>query len=200
MVQLFFKPSQSPLSLPTVLFSSLSLPLELLISLWSTVFLFPSLSLSISRFASPMRPPLLPCLPHHLFLCCYCLPHPLPFSFSLWSALRVLFIQQQPTQSRAEQNRAVKGGWLAKVGITSETQQNSSLLYSIYPYTTLFLSLHLITTLLYCAVHKIFNRSRAAAQIQNGALVAYLLQRMKIENIKHEAQQWMQNFLCKYRQ
>lgn len=148
MVQLFYKPSQSSLSLSPVLFSSCSLPLEHLISLWSTVFLHPSFFLSLP-LCFPHATPTPPCLPHHLFLCRYCLPHPLSFSFSLWSALRVLFIQQQPTQSRAEQNRAVKGVWLAKVGITSETQQNSSLLYSIYPCTTLFLSLHLITTLLF---------------------------------------------------
>ena len=144
MVQLFYKPSQSPLplspslslslSLPPQFFSlSLSLPLEHLISLWSTVSLHPSLSLSNSRFASPMRPPLLPCLPHHPLSLLLLPPSSSPFLFlflslSLWSALRVLFIQQQPTQSRAEQNRAVKGVWLAKVGITSETQQNSSLL------------------------------------------------------------------------
>lgn len=127
------------LSIPTLLFSSLSLPLEHLISLWSTVSLHPSLPPCVPRFSR---------LPHHRFRCRYCLPHPLSFSFSLWSALRVLFIQPQPTQSGAEQNRAVKGVWLAKVGITSETQQNSSLFYSICANTTLFLSLRHITTLL----------------------------------------------------
>lgn len=143
MVQIFYKPSQSAPSLPTALFS-----LEHLISLWSPVFLHFSFSLCLLLWF-PHASPTLPRLPQHFFLllCCYCLPHPL--AFSLWSALRVLFIQQQPTQSGAEQNRAVKGVWLAKVGITSETQHSSSLLLSIYPYTALILSLHLITSLLF---------------------------------------------------
>lgn len=76
-------------------------------------------------------------------------------SLSLWSALRGLFIQQQPTQSRAEQNRAVKAVWLAKMGITSETQQNSSLPYasSILPPLT---CCHLNASLLFFVVLSVF--------------------------------------------
>lgn len=169
MVQLFYKPSQSPLFLSTLPLSLLSLPLEHLISLWSSVF-SPSFSFSLSLPHVSPSPPL--CLPHHSSCCCYCLPHPLPFSFPLplWSALRVLFIQQQPTQSRVEQSRAGMGVWLTKVGITSETQQNYSLLYSIFPYTAPVLSLYLITTSLFILSdwHNIFNSSIAGSW--NGGL------------------------------
>lgn len=126
MVQLHDKPSQSPLSLPPQFFPfSLSLPLEHLnhsdqMCLSILLSLYPPLCFP----HAPSPPPLsltiafLLLLPPSSFFS-------LSFSLSFWSALRVLFIQQQPTQSRAEQNRAARGVWLAKVGITSETQQNS---------------------------------------------------------------------------
>lgn len=121
MVQLHYKPSQSPLSLSPQFFSFPLSPSWTSKSLWSNLSLHPSFPLS----AALLRPMPRKNEPPPLLLSCYCLPHPPSLSPSFWSALRVLFIQQQPTQSRAEQNRAVRGVWLAKVGITSETQQNS---------------------------------------------------------------------------
>lgn len=112
--------SISSLALPTVL-SFLSLPLEHLnhsdqMCLSILLSLYPPLCFP----HAPSPPPLTLTIAFLLLL-----PPSSSFSLSFWSALRVLFIQQQPTQSRAEQNRAARGVWLAKVGITSETQQNS---------------------------------------------------------------------------
>lgn len=98
MVQLFDKPSPSPLSLPSTLFlpaSSLALPLK---NHSDQPQLSPSFAVSPSmrRSASPLRPPLFlfllllnpPSSPptsfhHRFFRRRYCLPHPLPFPFSL---------------------------------------------------------------------------------------------------------------------
>ena len=87
------------------LFSSLSLPLEHLISLLSTLLLHPSHSFTISLFASQMHAPSPPVSPHfHLFLCYYCL-RPLPFSFSLICSERVIYTATTHAEwSRAEQS------------------------------------------------------------------------------------------------
>lgn len=112
---IWFNYATSPLNLfsltlshhSSFLFHSL-VPPEDPISLWSTVS--PSFfSLPIWCFTSPMRPPLLPCHTRHCFLCCYCLPHPLCFSFSLsdllWECYLYSNIPRRVEQSRTEQWR-----------------------------------------------------------------------------------------------
>lgn len=128
-------------------FSPLSLPLEHHISLWSTVLLHRSLSpsLSLSPQSIPLSSSVSPSISSFAVIASLILS----LSLSLWSALRGLFIQQQPTQSRAEQNRAVKAVWLAKMGITSQPQQNSSLSFASYILAPLCFC-HLISTQVCC--------------------------------------------------
>lgn len=126
-------------------FSSLPLPLEHLLSLWSTGSCHPSFSLTIFAPSPPLLPPppsllLFPSLPPLLLL-----PSSSLFLFSLWSALRGLFIQQQPTQSGAEQNRAAKAVWLAKKKNGHHLQKRNKTLPCLYFFLLLFIlcpSLH----------------------------------------------------------
>ncbi len=192
MVQLFYKPSPSPLSLslPTVLFSSLSLPLEHLISLWSTVFLYPSLSLSISCFASRMRPPLLPCLSHHLFFCCYCLPHPLlslPLSDLLWECYLYSNNPRRVELSRRERWREFD---LPKWA-SPQKHNKTPLSFTPSSFTPLCFCLLILSELCcsYCAVRNISNSLRAAwANREWRISCTSTAEGMKIENVEHETQ------------
>lgn len=144
-----------------------------LLKIWSTVS--PSFfSLPIWRFTSPMRPPLLPCHTRHCFLCCYCLPHPLCFSFSLsdllWECYLYSNIPRRVEQSRTEQWREFDFPKWA-----SPQKHNKTLLsftQSMLTPLCLFITSKCCSS--YCVVHKILE---VKASSSAGKMELYLWKR-----------------------
>lgn len=111
---IWFNYSTSALNLLHLSLSLCSTGLFALFSSWTLKRLWSTVSLSFSHHlacCSPSNiqaPPPRPNLPHHLFLCCYSLPHPLSFSFSLSDLLWECYLYsnnpRRVEQSRAEQS------------------------------------------------------------------------------------------------